>query len=147
MSTVERGATNLPNSPDRPEKTMIPFLLAHLDFSLGRYQCLSRWCAKSEETFITSNGCVANVPTAPAAAAEKLCTTADSTPELGGIRRPARNVNRGDGGSKESLTYFLLDILIDDHKYTSVRSVTESGRGESSEQLRGASPNEGYQRG
>ena len=48
------------------------------------------------------------------------------------------------GESNGSLTYFLFDILIKDHKYTSVRSVTESGRGESSEQLRGASPDEGY---
>jgi len=50
-------------------------------------------------------------------------------------------------GSNESLTYFLFDILIKDHEYTSVRSVTESRCGESSEQLRGASTNEGYKRG
>jgi len=47
-------------------------------------------------------------------------------------------------GSNGCLTYFLFDILIKDDKYPSVRSVTESGRGESSKQLRGAGPDEGY---
>ena len=108
VATVERSATNLPDSTDSPEKTMVPFFLAHLDFSLGPYQCLSRWCAKSEETFITSKGCVANVPTAPAAAAEKLCTTAEPTPELGGMKRPARNVNGVNGGIEWEPDIFLV---------------------------------------
>ena len=43
---------------------------------------------------MTSNGCVTNVATAPAVAAEKLCTTAVLTPELGGTRRSAWCVNR-----------------------------------------------------
>ena len=107
VATIEGDPTNLPNSPDCPEKTMVPFLLAHLDFSLGPYQCLSRWCAKSEETFITSKGCVANVPMAPAAAAEKLCTTAESTPELGSIRRPTRNVNGVNEGIEREPNLFL----------------------------------------
>lgn len=49
---------------------------------------------ESGKTFMTSNGCVANVATAPAVAAEKLCTTAVLTPELGGIKRSARNISR-----------------------------------------------------
>ena len=39
-----------------------------------------------QETFMTSKGCVTSVAIAPAAAAEKLCTTAEFTPELGGTR-------------------------------------------------------------
>ena len=45
---------------------------------------------------MTSNGCVTNVATAPAVAAEKLCTTAVLTPELGGTKRSVRNISRVD---------------------------------------------------
>lgn len=81
-------ATNLPNSPDRGEETMVPFLPVYLDLSLGAYQCSSKiqW-GEREKTFMTSNGCVTIVATAPAAAAEKLCATARFTPELGGAKR------------------------------------------------------------
>ena len=88
-----------------------------------------------EDTFMTSKGCVTNVATAPAAAAERLCTTAEFTPELGGMKRSARSVNERMKGSNGSLTCFLLDFFIEDDKYPSVRSVTKSGRGESPKQL------------
>jgi len=66
------------------------------------------WSVKSEETFMTSKGCVANVPMAPAAAAEKLCTTIECTPELGGIKRPARDVNRVNEGIERVPDLFLV---------------------------------------
>ena len=43
---------------------------------------------------MTSNGCVTSVAIAPAVAAEKLCTTAVLTPELGGTKRSVWSVNR-----------------------------------------------------
>ena len=35
VPALENSVTNLPNSPDGPKQTVVPFLLAHLNFSLG----------------------------------------------------------------------------------------------------------------
>jgi hypothetical protein len=37
VTTVESSTTNLPNSPNRPKKTVIPFLLVNLYFCLDPY--------------------------------------------------------------------------------------------------------------
>ena len=57
---------------------------------------------------MTSNGCVTSVATAPAAAAEKLCTTAEFTPELGGTKRSARSVNRVNEMIQRKSDLFLV---------------------------------------
>jgi hypothetical protein len=43
---------------------------------------------------MTSNGCVTIVATAPAAAAEKLCTTAKFALEFEGAKRPVEDVKK-----------------------------------------------------
>jgi hypothetical protein len=108
-ATLESSTTNLPNSPNRPKKTMVPLLLAYLYFSLAPYQRLSRTQqGEREVTFMTSKGCVTNVAMAPAAAAEKLCTSAEFMPELGGTKRSAGNVNRVNEGAKRESNLFLV---------------------------------------
>ena len=93
---------------------------------------------------MTSKGRVTNVATVPAVVAKKLCTTAELAPELGGTKRSARDANRWVGRSNGSLTYFLFGVLIKDDKYSGMRGVTKSGRGESLKHLGGTSPDEGY---
>ena len=88
--------TNLPNSPDRRKEAMVPFLRTYLDLSLDTYQLSSNGSGERQRTFMTSNGCVTIVATAPAAAAEKLCATARFTPELGGAKRSTRGIKNGD---------------------------------------------------
>lgn len=94
--------TNLPNSLECPKKALVPFLLANLYLRLEISSVFGRMeLGEFGKTFMTSNGCVANVATAPAVAAEKLCTTAVFTPELGGIKRSARNINSRRTGQTE----------------------------------------------
>jgi len=37
VATFESSTTNLPNGPNRLQKPVVPFLLPHLNFSLGTY--------------------------------------------------------------------------------------------------------------
>lgn len=57
---------------------------------------------------MTSEGCVTNVAIAPAAAAEKLCTTAELTAEFGGPKRSAVDVNGVIEGIKRMPDLFLV---------------------------------------
>ena len=57
---------------------------------------------------MTSKGCVDNVAIVPAAAAERLWTTAELTPELGGAKRSASDVNRVNEGIKRESDLFLV---------------------------------------
>ena len=57
---------------------------------------------------MTSKGCVDNVAIVPAAAAERLWTTAELTPELGGAKRSASDVNGVNEGIKRESDLFLV---------------------------------------
>lgn len=116
-----------------------------------RYLISERTCIF---VFSTSNGCVANVASAPADAADTELTAAEV--EMG-IGRPAAfgaedtafagcMVRLRHEAVMDVLTHGILDVLVEHYEYARVRRVTEGGRNCASEDLGGTGTHDAYKR-